>query len=209
MKIELASEMLMEFDDGVRFKCRFVGLIKGECVIIRVPVTPGIRGRIEPGNELTFRYLNEGSIVSFTAVSQLYRATPYSLLFVDYPDGFEHYGLRKSGRIACRMRASLTKSQTVFEGLITDVSEGGCRFQLPKSQDPDEFVRKDDHVTGEFATLESGTVHKFRAKVARRRVGERDISLGLVFEEGKTGLSRSMSQYLDKIIEFQKLLDES
>lgn len=209
MKIDLAAEMLMEFDDGVRFKCRFVGLIKDECVIVRVPVTPGIRGRIQPESELTFRYLHDGSIVSFTTVSQFYKATPYSLLFVNYPEEFDYYGLRRKGRISCQMQASLMKSQTELEGLITDMSQSGCRFIMQRSQDPEGFVKAGDFVSGKFITLESGTPHEFRAKVARRRDREQDVSLGLVFEQGKSGLPESMAQYLEKISEFQKLLDES
>lgn len=206
MKIEIASEMLLEFSGDLRYKCRFVGLIRDECVIVRIPVVPGIRDRVEPGRVLTFRYLHQGNIVSFSAVSRLYKATPYSLLFVAYPDDIEKYNLRHDRRIECRMQAKVTKSETTFRGLVVDMSESGCGFLMDANEDAGGFINVDDFVSGEFTTIDGKTPYSFKAKVARKSTKGRELHLGLVFNGDGNGLSSDIVRYLQEVRDFQSLL---
>lgn len=209
MRIELQSEMLMEFDDDVRYKCRFVGFVKDECVIVRVPVVPGIRGRIEPGSELTLRYLFEGNIVSFATESLQYKATPYSLLFVRYPKDLETYELRSEKRVSCRLRGQITKSKTSFKGMLTNLSESGCAFTMDSSQDMTDFIEKDDIVSGEFRTIDGQTPYPFRAKVMRRSTRGKEVTLGLGFEKSSGGLPEAVVEYLKEVRAFEALLAAS
>lgn len=209
MKIDLSTEMLLEFPDEVRYKCRFVGLIKDECVIIRVPVMPGIRDRIAPGNELTLRYLFEGNIVSFTTESLMYKATPYSLLFVRFPKDTDTYRLRNERRVSCRLRGEVTKSETSFKGMVTDLSESGCAFVMDAGQDMKDFIEKGDVISGRFWTIDANTPYPFKAKVVRRSERGKEVSLGLGFEMGAGGLPKAVVAYLEEVREFEELLASS
>lgn len=129
MDITIGASVLMESNGALdRIKCHAVGFLKEEYVVLRVPLIPGIRSRVPDGAMLTFRYLRRGKLVSFRGVVKSYMATPYSLLFVTYPKRLEIHELRREQRFVCNFPALVVAFEQEFNGLLLDLSSGGCRF---------------------------------------------------------------------------------
>ncbi len=108
-----------------------IGMEEGEYLIIKMPplselgLTANILYR---GNEITVKYRHKGTIFGFSSHILGFITNPVQLIFVNYPNKFEDFGLRRSNRIACNLPARVIISGNFIEGVITDISKSGCHF---------------------------------------------------------------------------------
>jgi len=195
MDIEIGSRVIIEFAGKERMNCQFIGLDEDQFVVLKVPMTPGIRERMAAGQVFQFRYLEDGKIIGFVAETLRYQASPASLLFISYPTTFSAYNLRSEGRVECHFPTQLTIGKDIFPGNIVDMNSHGCRFVFEKGLEP--TVAKEAPVSGTYTTMESGKEYSFKGMVTVQQslVGEK--SLGIRFEgeaELPGGIRASLSQ---------------
>lgn len=185
IQVELYSKMILEFPPvRERMNCRFIGLMPGEFVAVRVPLVPGIKERLQEGAIVDFRYLYEGNLMGFRTEVIYYQATPYSIVFVRYPDAIEKHELRKEKRIRCRLRTTITKNEQSWQGVTVDISDSGCHFLLDASAQEPPSVKEGDFVSGDFHTICAMEL-SFKAKVVSTGQEDGRYSLGMVFEGPK------------------------
>jgi hypothetical protein len=127
---------------GVSIKMRSisVGMLIDQFLIIKYPDTGtfgSIQSRIFKGNKITVRYIAGGDVFGFELELIEMITSPIRLLFISYPTFVAKQSLRSNRRIECsipaRLKGHRTDDDGIFDdGIITDISTGGCRFTLLK-----------------------------------------------------------------------------
>ena len=181
MEIDVGSRVIAEFSRNDRVQCLYVGMLAPEFLIIKTPMTPGIRDRFAEGLFVQFRCLKEGKILSFGAEVLRYQASPASLVFISYPKDMSEYNLRKEGRIECHFPTEFNLDGAKVSGHIEDISPGGCRFvckgkRLPKTHE--KAV-----VNGHFTTLESERRYEFTGVIMAQQISGGVQSVGIKFRD--------------------------
>jgi c-di-GMP-binding flagellar brake protein YcgR len=180
--------------------CRFIGLMPDEYVVVRVPLVPGIRNRLEPDIPVELRFLEQGSLLGFKTVVIAYQPTPFSLMFVRYPQQLDRHELRKEKRMECRLATSITKGESRWKGVTVDISKGGCNCVVDAVTSKKMDLQKGDYVKGVFRFLDGGE-QPFRAVVAS--VGKRNgrLTLGLSFPDDESAPPEKLYTYLQGMAE--------
>lgn len=192
MDIDLGSRMIIEFANKDRMNCQFIGLLKDEFLLIKVPLTPGIKDRMAEGVSLYCRYLKAGKIISFRADVLRHQVAPVSLAFLSYPSVMQEHNLRKEGRVECNLPTKLAVGGRASTGRIVDINTGGCRFVFDEGS---EIATKEGiSANGSFVTLEGSKDYEFKGTVAAIQNG--GSSLGIRFE-GEVALPEKLQELLD------------
>jgi c-di-GMP-binding flagellar brake protein YcgR len=115
---------------GMEARCRstLVGMEPDDYLIIRTPMVPGILNRLRNGNRVTVSCLISGRVCGFQSSVLGHVMKPVPLMFLSYPRTVETYELRKEQRVSCLFPANAQISGQRFQGVILDISKGGCRF---------------------------------------------------------------------------------
>jgi len=180
MDIEVGSRIIVEFPNKARMNCQFVGLSKDEFVLLKVPMTAGIRERLGDGILLQFRYLAEGKIIGFEAEVLKYQAAPVSLVFISYPAEFSEYNLRNQGRLECRFPTDLAIDGDACSGYIVDINTNGCQFVF--SECVAFEVDTKAAVVGSYTTMEGERKYEFKGIVMALQQNGEEMGLGIKFE---------------------------
>ncbi|SKA77727.1 PilZ domain-containing protein [Paucidesulfovibrio gracilis DSM 16080] len=205
MDISIGGSVLMESSGALdRIKCHMVGYVKDEYVLLRVPLVPGIRSRVPEGASLTFRYLRHGKLVSFRSVVKNYIATPYSLLFVTYPNRLDFHELRNEKRYTCNFPALIQAFSQEYSGLLLDLSPGGCRFFFDdKNVEPPGNLRIDLWLRGTFRPPNTEPI-PFRGQIVSLAGYSRTRTVNLRFAPDQAPLTSELREYMS---ETQEMLD--
>jgi len=202
MDIEIGARVIVEFSNKERLTCYFVGLSKDEFVLLKVPMTAGIRDRLNEGAFLQFRYLKDGKIISFGADILRFQATPVSLAFVSYPTEFNEYNLRNEGRVECHLPTEVAVDGTSYPGHIVDISPGGCKFAFSGGIAPK--VEDESSVAGTFSTMEASKKYAFKGVVTVTEKNGTGSSLGIKFE-GDIDLPEGIKDRLKQIEDMKEV----
>lgn len=181
MQIDIGSRVIVEFSRQERLTSQFVGASRDEFVLLKVPMTAGIRDRLAEGAYLQFRYLQGGKIIGFGAEVLRYQAAPVSLAFLSYPTEFSEYNLRREGRVECLFPTEIAVAGTTCDGRIVDISASGCQFIFDDGAVPN--IEDKDSIAGSFTTMEGSRKYAFKGVVMARQVRGTMNSLGIKFDE--------------------------
>jgi c-di-GMP-binding flagellar brake protein YcgR len=195
-----------------------VGDLPGECLIIRYPHASGIgpiSHKLFKGSRITVRFLAGGNALAFNSEVLGIIQDPFSLLLISYPDVIARHNLRNNRRMQCYLAAHLSialprsssnnteslrsTEETFYEGIITDISKGGCNFEmiegLSNSELPDAKIDGMVVLLFELPGMEhkrelSGLVKSVRRDSRRMSVG---VQFGLLDEETRYGIDEYVS----------------
>nr|WP_321257813.1 flagellar brake protein [uncultured Pseudodesulfovibrio sp.] len=206
MHIESGSRIIVEYADKERMNCRYVGQSKGEFLLLKVPITPGIRERLVKGTHLQVRYLGAGRIVGFSVDVISYQAAPVSLVFLTYPTEFVEHNLRQEDRMTCHFPATVSVNEDVYSGHISDISPGGCCFVLA-----DVSLLKLETktpVAGTFQTMEGQKPYSFTGEFMTRCEAGPHQGLGIRFQ-GDVVLPEGVSTFFSEMVGAEENSGES
>jgi Flagellar protein YcgR/PilZ domain len=116
-----------------RFKTTLVGMDPDKCLLVKAPKITGEDKRdknLAPGDNIIVRYLYNGAVLGFQSKLIDSISSPMRLLFIEYPEAVENFDLRSKIRVQCFLPAKSELLGTMTNGVILDISEGGCRYQL-------------------------------------------------------------------------------
>ena len=111
----------------------FLGTSHYEFMILRLPSVPGLLNKLLPPTRVEVRYMQEGAVHTFTTEIISYTVKPSLLLFTSYPDRMSVMDTRKHHRVMCALPILMHSPKGDGEGLICDLSLGGCRVSLELS----------------------------------------------------------------------------
>lgn len=111
-------------------QAEFLGTSHYEFMILRLPSVPGLLNKLLPQTRVEIRYMQEGAVHTFTTELINYTVKPSLLLFTSYPDRMSIMDTRKHHRVMCALPILMHSPKGDCEGLIGDLSLGGCRVSL-------------------------------------------------------------------------------
>lgn len=112
-----------------------VGMEEGVHLIIKAPPMAEIATKLFEKNIIIIRYFLAGQVFGFRSTLLSIIKEPFRLCILSYPTKMETLNLRKYDRIYCLLPAEIKMPQGTYEGLIEDISMGGCYFALNMPQD--------------------------------------------------------------------------
>ncbi len=133
-RIEIAMGAMVHLDvPGMseRLSSTLIGVDPGEMVVVK-----GWRGltsssaQVLKGKTVVLRYLHAGSVYGFSARVLIALAAPRRCLILEYPQRVEEHNLRQNRRAACNLPCTVVREQGRHAGIISDISEAGCRAQI-------------------------------------------------------------------------------
>jgi hypothetical protein len=130
---QLGSEILLRSsaNPSHRTKSKIIGVLEKEFVMIENPVfaiSENITAIVE--GDLLVAYVYEGYL--FTFKSRFNKKLIMNIICIDYPEDFEIQQVRLDQRVKVNLEAALCISDINLSGLVKDISETGCSFELPK-----------------------------------------------------------------------------
>ncbi len=130
---QLGSEILLRSfsNPSHKTKSKVVGVVEREFIMIEEPVfaiSDHVSAIVE--DDFLIAYLYDGYL--FTFKSRFYKKLIKNIICIDYPETFQVEQLRKETRVRVNLEAELVISDMELPGLVKDISEDGCSFELPK-----------------------------------------------------------------------------
>jgi hypothetical protein len=130
---QLGAEILLRSSShpSHKTKSRVIGVLEKEFIMIENPVfaiSDNITAIVE--DDFLVAYLYDGYL--FTFKSRFNKKLIKNIICIDYPVEFEVEQLRTESRVKVNLEASLSISDLKSSGLVKDLSETGCSFELPK-----------------------------------------------------------------------------
>ena len=169
------------------FKTRLVGVRTGAYLILEIPgllEAGNVRTQLVPGRELIIRTICEkttGECMGFySSVIGVVRV-PFPVVFINFPTQVETRELRTEKRQPTAIPGTMfiQKGDNEIPGMITDVSGGGCRFEL---QVEEHVVRiKAQSLFLRYFDPETNREVVRHADVCSQRKQDNLISIGFAF----------------------------
>jgi c-di-GMP-binding flagellar brake protein YcgR len=115
------------------YKTSYVGFIGQEAVILQLPMNPGINQLLADSYAIVIRFVHEGLAYGFETKVLAVSRKPVPLLFLNFPVSVHQVKLRECERLSILEKAVLTVDGEPLEGIMTDISCGGCKIKLPRT----------------------------------------------------------------------------
>ena len=115
------------------FQGEYIGVVHYKFIVIRLPSVPGLINILLPKTVVEVQYQTDGSVHSFYAEVEGHATKPAFMLFVSYPDRLTILDIREHNRISCTLPCVLHSPQGTINGIIADLSRGGCRVVISRS----------------------------------------------------------------------------
>jgi len=177
-----------------------VGMLQREYIIVQVPQVPTLVHRLTDGLDVSCSYRYSNHPYRFDSrVKGFYCENDFKLLFLSYPTSIEDRDMRRRDRVNCYLPALLTLNRRQHEGIISNISLDGCRFQTNTGTllyiDLDEDVSVSCYLMGllERQDLEGN----IRSSI----VEQKQIQLGIEFTNLDNNKVTNLNKYIENIIE--------
>ncbi|MFH1091540.1 MAG: flagellar brake protein [Pseudomonadota bacterium] len=207
LEAEIGTIMLVTFARTTKpIKALFVGMEAGSFVILRFPAGAGVHDHLYEGNPVVVKYFSDGNVYGFQTqvLGYLYKKR-LVLVVLSYPEKVEVHHLRKEQRIDFFVPAKLTVAGNSVEGLVVDISPGGCCFSFEAN--PQNLVLDFDiikEVTLSFALLGLKGERDFLCRIMNHKQEGNTVNLGLQFEKVDESISEAITRYVRQVAEFVK-----
>ncbi|MES2604062.1 MAG: flagellar brake protein [Pseudomonadota bacterium] len=170
------------------FKTRLLGCRSGGYLILEIPgllEAGNVRTQLIPGREVIVRTICEkttGDCMGFySSVIDVVRV-PYPIVFIKFPTEVETRELRVEKRLPTWIPGALymKEGESELAGTITDLSSGGCRFELHVDEAVVRIKAKSLYLR--YTDPETGQETKRLCEVcSQRRLAGTQMSIGFSF----------------------------
>jgi c-di-GMP-binding flagellar brake protein YcgR len=205
INVEMGTQVLIQVEGmQERFKSTLIGMDPGSYLIVKFPQLFGLVGKLTTGSSVIVRYISEGSIYGFESEVLETALKPGRLIFLRYPKIVEKHCLRKFKRLSCSIPAAAQLSDKgTYEGLILDISRGGCKFSIhtPEGTAVDE-AELDMTINLTFQLPGGIDKYSLSGKIRSLSKDKNQTSLGVEFDPTNTDLLDKIDQYVEAVIKF-------
>jgi hypothetical protein len=180
--LSLGTLLQVQFEGLGSSRSRLVGMEMGSFLIILTPPIANIGSKLYQKNHGIVRYLFSGRVYAFRCTLLSLIKDPYRLSILTYPASIEHINLRKHERISSLIAAEMSAKGQLHEGIISDISNGGCSFEFNKS-DQRAFpeLKVLDEVVISMLLKETSYATVFNADVRSIRMDNENMMAGIQF----------------------------
>lgn len=181
--LSVGTLLQVQFEGLGASRSRLVGMEPGNFLIILTPPIVNLVTKLHEKNHGIVRYLFSGRVYAFRATLLSIIKEPFRLSILTYPSSIENINLRKSERISSLIAASIRVNGQSHEGIISDISSGGCSFEFNKSNQrafPELQVL--DEVIISMSLKETTEATVFNATVRSVRMDNVNMTTGIQFK---------------------------
>jgi hypothetical protein len=207
LSIEIGSQLQVEIE-GIpsRHQTTFIGMELFEYLIIKIPVFPhkmrlgDIKHKLLPGNQITVRYLYEGSVFGFQTKLIEALFIPKRLLVLECPEAIAQHDLRSEKRIPSLLPTTTKIKDKEAQGIIVDINQNGCRCLIKAVKDM-KFppVQVDDQITLRCQFPGEQDEQVVLGIVRNIKRDGQEMSLGIQFRKMTDNLYDIISLYISTI----------
>ncbi|UAA38322.1 flagellar brake protein [Paraneptunicella aestuarii] len=185
-----------------RFHSKLIGLKESEYLIVELPDIRKygyLKDEITDQASIVVRAIFEktsGECIAFNSRALAKTTLPDKLLFISFPTDLISTELRKEVRETVDIKAFISHGDTIYEsndrkveGRITNISPGGCHFEIPHER---AMILKEKKVIVEFVPPGQDEAVKRFAFIRSLHKCEDLYALGLAFEEDEAPLFQSL-----------------
>jgi hypothetical protein len=201
--MEIGHELYVEVE-GVQTQLRshLVGMEPGRFLVLAMPETKipgGVGYKFAPGKPVVVRYLHRGTIFGFETLVIDSIAQPARLIFLRCPRIVEERDIRERRRVDCFLPVTLKIGDKDIEGMVTDISETGCKCRIKTTLLAAEKIGADaipatlPLTLGQIGGAESLAVN---AAVRNRRQDRERTELGLAFQDLTDELRAKLNAFI-------------
>jgi putative nucleotidyltransferase with HDIG domain len=203
LHINLGCELFVQcHGENFRVKTTLVGMEAGQLLIVRPPQLTQIQARFQQQGPVVVRFVHAGTIYGFQAEVLNYVTNPLHLLFISYPHKIETINLRKNPRIDCFLLAEAEVQEQKCEGVILDLSVGGCKFVIKRSDTSSILaLQLDEPITLRTELLGDRNGVTLPGMVRHVNLDENRIELGIQFLDLDQDTIESLNQCIQMVLE--------
>lgn len=121
-RVQLQLEGRVNPLDGV-----LVGRERNRVLMFRIPVASQLEEGVQPGDAVTGKYLQAGTLYKFRSVLLKTAQHPYALVIIAYPREISATELPEETRLDCSIRAKTFIGNELYPGTVIDLRGDGCR----------------------------------------------------------------------------------
>lgn len=204
LKIELSTDLFLRFKGKKGFFPSYlIGLKPNVFLIIKTPAIISKENLLSEGTSITVRYTYLGDIYAFTSKVIGSHEEPFKVTFLSYPDVVDKIEYRDTQRVSSNFPASLLFGSTRVKGVITDISEGGCKFRTDAIEHIENLLlKRDSDVVLNFPLLGLEGVREFKGKI-KKVAFDNDYSLGIGFRKIDDDSRKIIASYVQQTIEYR------
>ncbi len=185
-----------------------IGKERGQYLIIHTPSLPGFMTKLNKENQVIVRYVHDGIVFGFQCTLIHFMDKPFRISFLTYPEHIETMNLRSHKRITCFLPASAKIRDSVYEGVVLDLSVSGCGFHyLLNETDAIREVGKEEAITFSMQLTGGGKELTVEAIVRSVRLDSRKIVLGAQFNNLSSEISTEIENYIQKIAALREIAE--
>ena len=180
--ISWGTLLQLQFEGLGSSRSTLIGMEPGKFLIVNTPPIADIGSKLFMKNHGIVRYLSSGSVYAFRCTLLGIIKDPFRMSVLSYPESLENMNLRKHERISCILDASVSHHEKLYEGIVTDLSMGGCSFEFNKS-DLTAFpeIKIADEAFVSMQLKQKGELREIQAVVRSMKKDKDTLSLGLQF----------------------------
>lgn len=180
--------------------CDLIGYQACDYLVVRMPLVPGIRSYLTPGQGIKVRYLQGGTIFGFSAQVLSHVPRPAFLAFISYPDEIEVVELRQHRRVSCLLPASLHGAQGIYKAIMLDLSAGGCKVSVEAERNhPLRSLKPHDMCVLHTTLAEGGGAIVLSCLIKGIAIEGDRVQLGLQFMDLDDMTQLAITGFLDSV----------
>ena len=204
LNIELASDLFLQLS-GYKgfFPSYLIGMKPDTFLIIKTPTIISRQNLLSEGTSLVVRYTHLGDVYKFTTTIVGTNEKPLKVTYLSYPDVIEKIECRDTQRVNCFIPASLAYDKIKIEGMVTDISLGGCKFRTDSiDQIEGLLIRKEGDVTLNFSLLGLEGAKEFKGNI-KKVAFDIDFALGVGFSDIDKDSRKIIESYVESTIDYR------
>lgn len=200
--LSLGMLLQIQFEGIGSSQSRMIGLDYGNFLIINTPPMADIGSQLYEKNHAIIRYLFSGYVYAFRCTLLSMIKEPFRLSILSYPEAIENINLRKNERLPCIIAAGINYQGRVSEGIVSNISMGGCSFEFNQSAQrefPDLKINAEVIIALRLQEQAEATV--FKAILREVQMDKASMTVGFQFvasefKESNEKAERELGEYL-------------
>lgn len=206
--LKTGSPVFLELEGlKARLTATLIGMAPCRFILVTVPKQPEVQQQtlyplLYPGNNVVCYSMLPGVATAFKCHIIRFVMSPFPLLFLSYPERCDCQDVRQHARIQCLFEAILRTGQEEIQGMITDVSLGGCCFEFPVGNGHDApEIFKATSVILESWQLKAENNQAVRATVQSTTTKPEHESIGLKFESVPDETHETLERFISNAMQ--------
>ena len=161
-----------------------------------MPAILDLEAPLSEGQTVQIKYVSGGDVFGFSASVLGAVEAPFALTFLSFPVSVERFNVRRYPRVECYIPASLKLDDLRKPGVISDISRGGCRFQI-RDMDGNDARRLEvgTRIGLDFPLLGLDGVREWEGIVRNISLDAEGVSLGVEYDTLDAELSERIEDY--------------